>query len=151
MSSGGHSDWYLDCRDLVYGADGPFLAQIIDRELVSVAFDAVGGVGFGGVPLGILVAERRKVRSFAVRLEQKGHGRVGKVVGPLVPGDQVVLIEDVFNTGASVCSAVEALRAAGITVVGVVCLLNRGNPALRSIYGDVPFIALLSAADLETS
>lgn len=149
LAGGGRSDWYLDCRDLVYGVDAPLVAQIIDTELMSLYFDAVGGVGFGGTPLGILVAARRGVRSFAVRLDQKGHGRAGKVLGPLRAGDQVVLVEDVFTTGSSVCSAVEALRAAGIIVATVLCLVNRGNPHLRIIYGDIPFTALLTSADLE--
>lgn len=147
LAGGGRSDWYLDCRELTYGVDGPFLAEIIDRDLVSLQLDAAGGVGFGGLPIALHLAARRHIRSFAVRRELKGHGRVGRVLGPLHSGDQVALIEDVVTTGSSLCSAVEALGDVGVDVVTIVCLVNRGNPALRSLYG-IPFTSLLTAADL---
>lgn len=150
LAGGGLSDWYLDCRDVAYGFEGPTVARMVDHAIVDIDVDAVGGIGFGGVPLALFVARARGKRSFAVRLETKGHGRAGKVVGPVRPGDRVALVEDVFNTGTSVCKGVEALREAGAIVAAVVCVVNRGNPSLKTVYGDVPFFSLLTASDLET-
>lgn len=149
LASGGESDWYVDCRPVLYGIDSSIVAMWVDQELAEVDFDAIGGVGYGGLPVAVLVAQRRQVRSFAVRSEVKNHGIVGKLVGPVSAGDRVVLVEDVFNTGSSVCAAIEALRDAGVEVAQVVCILNRGNPALRSVYGDIPLRSLLTATDLE--
>lgn len=148
MAGGGSSDWYLDCRELTYGIEGTRVARIVSNRLAGMDLDAVGGVGYGGVPIGLLVAQRWQVRSFAVRSDNKHHGRAGKVVGPLLPGDRVALVEDVFSTGSSVCAAVETLRNHGVEVAAVLAILNRGNPALTTIYGEIPFIALVTAADL---
>jgi orotate phosphoribosyltransferase len=149
LAAGGRSDWYLDARPVLYGPERAIVAHMVDDALYAIKLDAIGGVGYGGLPVGLLAAERRKIRSFAVRLESKGHGRTGKVVGPVGPGDRVALVEDVFNTGSSVCSAVEALRDIGAVVAAVVAVVNRGNPALKVVYGDVPFFSLLVASDLE--
>lgn len=148
LAGGDQSDWYIDCRELTYGVEGTRVARMVSTELAGFDLDAVGGVGYGGVPIGILVAQRWQVRSFAVRLDVKGHGRVGKIVGPLLPGDKVALVEDVFTSGSSVCAAVEALRAYGAEVAAVVAIVNRGNPSLTTLYGDIPFRSLVTAADL---
>ena len=148
LAGGDESDWYVDCRPILYGIDNGIVAMWADNE-IELGVDAVGGVGFGALPIAVLVAQRRQIRSFGVRSEVKDHGLAGKVVGDVNPGDRVVVVEDVFNTGSSVCGAVEALRARGAVVVQVVCIVNRGNPALRTVYGDVPFLSLLSASDLE--
>jgi orotate phosphoribosyltransferase len=148
LAAGGESDWYVDCRPVLYGIDNGIVAMWVDSEMV-LDVDAVGGVGFGGLPVAALVAQRRQIRTFGVRSEVKDHGLAGKVVGAVNPGDRVVVVEDVFNTGSSVCGAIEALQAMGAVVVQVVCIVNRGNPALRSVYGDVPFVSLLTSADLQ--
>lgn len=148
LAAGGESDWYVDCRPTVYGIDNGIVAMWVD-SVIDGDVDAVGGVGFGGLPIAVLVAQRRQVRSFGVRSEVKNHGVSGKVVGAVNPGDRVVVIEDVFNTGSSVCGAIEALREKGAEVAQVVCIVNRGNPALRFVYGNVPFVSLLTSSDLE--
>lgn len=149
LAGGGRSDWYLDCRPLLYGIGGMTVAHMVDDVLDAFVVDAIGGVGFGGLPVGLQAAQIRDLPSFAVRLEPKGHGQVGKVVGAVEPGNRVALVEDVFTTGSSVCSAIEALRGAEITVAAVVCVLNRGNPTQRTVSGDVPFFSLVTADDLE--
>lgn len=150
LAAGGESDWYVDCRPVLYGVDNGIVAMWADR-VIDLDVDAVGGVGFGALPIATLVAQRRQIRTFGVRSEVKDHGLAGKVVGAVNPGDRVVVVEDVFNTGSSVCGAIEALRERGAEVVQVVCVVNRGNPALRLVYGDVPILSLLTASDLEDS
>lgn len=148
LAGGGRSDWYIDARPVLYGPERITVAHMVDKVLDDIELDAIGGVGYGGLPVGLLAAELRKLRSFAVRLENKGHGRTGKVVGPIGPGDRVALVEDVFNTGSSVCGAIEALRDIGVGVAAVVAVVNRGNPALKTVYGEIPFFSLLRASDL---
>lgn len=150
LAAGSESDWYVDCRPVLYGIDNGIVAMWVD-SVIDLEVDAVGGVGFGALPIAVLVAQRRQVRSFGVRSEVKDHGLAGKVVGAVNPGDRVVVVEDVFNTGSSVCGAIEALREKGAVVALVVCIVNRGNPALRSFYGDVPVLSLLTSSDLEDS
>ena len=61
------------------------------------------------------------VKAFFVRKETKAHGLQRKVEGPpLEPGERCLIVEDVVTTGGSTVQAIEAVRAEGYDVVGVV-------------------------------
>jgi orotate phosphoribosyltransferase len=101
--------------------------------------DAVGGLTLGADPISYAIsyasaATARPLRAFTVRKEVKGHGTGKLVEGPFREGDSVAVIEDVITTGGSALRAVEALRAAGAIVAGVLGLVDReegGREALE--------------------
>jgi orotate phosphoribosyltransferase len=65
-------------------------------------------------------------KAFFVRKETKQHGLQRQIEGPpLEHGDRVVIVEDVVTTGGSTLQAIEAVRAAGHEIVGVVSVLDR--------------------------
>ncbi len=91
------------------------------------------------------------VRAFTVRKEAKQHGTGKLIEGPFVAGDRVVVVEDVITTGGSALKAVEAVRAAGGTVLGVLALVDReegGREAIEAaglaVRSLVPASALLA-------
>ena len=61
-----------------------------------------------------------------VRSGNKDHGRQNRIEGKLVPGQKVVVVEDLISTGGSVLDAVDALREAGAEVLGVVSIFTYG-------------------------
>ena len=61
-----------------------------------------------------------------VRSSAKDHGRANQIEGKLEAGDKVVVIEDLISTGGSVIDSVNALRAAGANVLGVVSIMTYG-------------------------
>ena len=61
-----------------------------------------------------------------VRSGNKDHGRQNRIEGRLVPGQKVVVVEDLISTGGSVIEVVEALREAGAQVLGVVSIFTYG-------------------------
>ena len=61
-----------------------------------------------------------------VRSGAKDHGRKNKIEGRLLPGQKVVVVEDLISTGGSVIEVVEALREAGAEVLGVVSIFTYG-------------------------
>lgn len=61
-----------------------------------------------------------------VRSGAKTHGRENKIEGKLLPGQKVVIIEDLISTGGSVIEVAEALREAGAQVLGVVSIFTYG-------------------------
>ena len=66
------------------------------------------------------------MKAFFVRKEAKAHGLQRKVEGPpLEPGERCLIVEDVVTTGGSTVQAIEAVRAEGYDVVGVVSILDR--------------------------
>src|SRR5437870_9122467 len=101
-------------------------------------YDAVGGLTLGADPVAAAMlhaaaARGRKLDAFVVRKEGKAHGLQRRIEGPDVAGRRVLAVEDTSTTGASVLTAVEALRAAGAEVVGVAVIVDRGaGDAVRS-------------------
>ncbi len=61
-----------------------------------------------------------------VRSGNKDHGRQNRIEGKLLPGQKVVVVEDLISTGGSVIEVVEALREAGADVLGVVSIFTYG-------------------------
>lgn len=102
--------------------------------------DAVGGLTLGADPIACAISYASAstgtpVRAFTVRKEAKTHGTGKLVEGPFQAGDRVVIIEDTITTGGSARKAVDAVRAAGGTIVGVLALIDReegGREALES-------------------
>src|SRR3984893_12347131 len=65
------------------------------------------------------------IHGFLVRKAEKAHGTGRKIEGFLQPGARVVIVDDVCTTGGSTITAIEAAREAGMTVAGVLCLVDR--------------------------
>lgn len=61
-----------------------------------------------------------------VRSGAKDHGRHNQIEGRLVPGQKVVVVEDLISTAGSVLEVVDVLREAGAQVLGVVSIFTYG-------------------------
>ena len=61
-----------------------------------------------------------------VRGEAKSHGRTNRIEGKMEPGTKVVVVEDLISTGGSAIDVVEALRAEGAEVLGIVSIFTYG-------------------------
>jgi len=88
--------------------------------------DVIAGVATGAIGIGILVAESLGLPFVYVRPEPKKHGRQNQVEGFLQKGQNVVIVEDLISTGNSSLLAVEALRAAGANIKGMVAVFTYG-------------------------
>ena len=69
-----------------------------------------GGLAVGAIPLGLAVGLASGRPSFAVRKEAKGHGVGGRMAGPVVPTDHVLVVEDTATSGGSIIEAIDALE-----------------------------------------
>ncbi len=61
-----------------------------------------------------------------VRSGTKDHGRANQIEGKLLPGQKVVVIEDLISTGSSAIEVVNALRQAGAVVLGIASIFTYG-------------------------
>ena len=61
-----------------------------------------------------------------VRSGAKDHGRNNQIEGKLLPGQKVVVVEDLISTGGSVIKVVDVLREAGADVLGIVSIFTYG-------------------------
>jgi orotate phosphoribosyltransferase len=87
--------------------------------------------------------------AFVVRKAAKEHGMQRRIEGIEVSGQRVLAVEDTSTTGASVLTAVEALREAGANVVGVATVVDRDTGAREAIEAaGLAYRSLLNLADL---
>lgn len=130
-ASGWNSPIYTDNRKTL---SYPDIRSFIKVELSRVIMeqfkdvDVIAGVATGAIAQGALVADTLGLPYIYVRSTPKDHGLENLVEGSLKPGQKVVVIEDLISTGHSSLKAVEAIRAAGAEVVGMVALFTYGFP-----------------------
>jgi orotate phosphoribosyltransferase len=166
LSSGGTSDYYVDCRTTTLHAEGGRLTghAILDLlEENGIVAEAVGGLTLGADPIVSNVATASAWRAlsnpaapvlhgFLVRKAEKAHGTGRRIEGFNQPGARVVIVDDVCTTGASTINAIEAVREAGMTVAAVVCIVEReeanGRPAVEAAAAGAPFLRLFTANDV---
>lgn len=162
LASGRRSTLYVDCRLTTMHPEGQLLIGRVGLAALRASgwpVDAVGGLTLGADPIAYaiahasaLAAERgdgEMVRAFTVRKEAKQHGTGKLIEGPFSAGDRVVVVEDVITTGGSALKAVDAVRAAGGTILGVLALVDRqegGREALEA--AGLQVMSLVTAAEL---
>lgn len=157
LASGKESDFFIDCKQTVLGAEGHALVgELMFEQLQTLpACKAVGGVELGGCPLASAVSlisfQRGKpLPALYVRKERKDHGSAKLVEGDriLEPDLPVVLLEDVVTSGGSSLRAVETLRAAGVKVVAIAALVDRSEGGAQAIAdAGLAFDALYTRSD----
>lgn len=126
-ASGRKSPIYCDNRlTLSYPEIRTFIRQryvdIINDQFGEV--DVIAGVATGGIAQGALVAQELGKPFVYVRSEAKSHGLTNQIEGEIHEGQSVVVIEDLVSTGKSSLVAVDALRAKGCVVKGMVAIFT---------------------------
>ena len=141
LSSGQRADWYIDLRRvLLSGASAALAGRVMLAVTADLGYDAVGGLTLGADPVAAAMmhgafVQGRSLDAFVVRKTGKAHGLQRRIEGPDVAGRRVLAVEDTSTTGASVLTAVEALREAGAEVAGVAVLVDRGARAAVAARG----------------
>jgi orotate phosphoribosyltransferase len=128
-ASGWYSPIYCDNRmSLGFPEIRSFIKLCLAQKIKQVfpECEAIAGVATAGIPQGVLVAESMDLPFLYVRSKPKGHGLENLIEGKYSPGQKVVVLEDLISTGGSALKAVEALRKAGIKVLGLASIFNYG-------------------------
>jgi orotate phosphoribosyltransferase len=118
FTSGWASPVYNDSRWLISFPDVrttlmDFAVATIDRDIGREKIDAVAGGETAGIPFAAWVADRLHLPMQYVRKKAKGFGRNAQIEGQLIPGQRVLLVEDLATDGRSKVNFVKALREAG--------------------------------------
>src|SRR5689334_4471064 len=117
LSSGGLSDYYIDCRTTTLDARGAQLTgQVFLDEIQRRGWkaDAIGGLTMGADPIVVAVAVTSgSLSGFLVRKAEKQHGTGQRIEGFREKGARVVIVDDVCTTGASTVEAIAAARDFG--------------------------------------
>lgn len=156
LSSGGTSDYYVDCRTTTLDARG---AQLTGRVFLDEIQQrgwrpqAIGGLTMGADPVVVAVAVTSgEIHGFLVRKADKQHGTGQRIEGFRGKSARVVIVDDVCTTGASTVQAIETAREFGFEIVGAMCLVEReeanGRPAVEKAAAPAPFVSIFTAADV---
>jgi len=154
LTSGATAQYYVDAKRAILRPAGfRALAELVAGYAGRWDCTAVGGLTMGAdAPACAALAGGADVKAFFVRKEAKAHGLQRKVEGlPLEPGERCLIVEDVVTSGDSTVQAIEAVRAEGHQVVGVVTVLDRlagGEDAIRAASGWAPYEALATIDDV---
>src|SRR3954466_4573739 len=172
LSSGGTSDYYVDCRTTTLHAEGARLSgRVVYDEIQKHHWEpqAIGGMTMGADPIvvavSILSAQMVQTRAparvkghdvseylihgFLVRKAEKSHGTGQRIEGFRQKGARVVIVDDVCTTGASTIQAIAAAREYGFEVAGVICLVEReeagGRAAAEQAAAPARFLSIYTA------
>ena len=156
LSSGGTSDYYIDCRTTTLDAKGSRLTgEVFAEEIKRRGWKAraIGGLTMGADPIVVAVAVvSGELDGFLVRKAEKQHGTGQRIEGFRTKGARVVIVDDVCTTGSSTVQAIEAAREFGFEVVGVMCLVEReeakGRPNVEKSATPAPFVSIFTANDV---
>jgi orotate phosphoribosyltransferase len=178
LSSGGTSDYYIDCRTTTLDAEGARLTGRVFLDLIQSKKwkpRAIGGLTMGADPIVVAVAQltaqivqtqapaRSKesvasdslIHGFLVRKQEKAHGTGQRIEGFRQKGAPVVIVDDVCTTGSSTIQAIEAAREFGFKIAGVACLVEReeagGRAAVEKTAGDAEFVSIFRSADVRVA
>ena len=131
LASGKQASYYLDGKQITLDSSG---AKLIAEGILDLLGQplpvAVGGMAIGADPITAAVITMAAVRGLPlkgilVRKEPKGHGTNKYIEGPVSPGDDVAIVEDVVTTGGSSLEAIERVEAFGLKVSCVVAIIDR--------------------------
>jgi orotate phosphoribosyltransferase len=155
LSSGQTADYYIDLRRITLdGTAAPIVGRVMRSLVADWDFAAVGGLTLGADPVATAMlhaaaAAGARLDAFVVRKQGKAHGLQQRIEGAPVAGRRVLAVEDTSTTGASVLTAVEALREAGAEVIGVATIVDRNTGAQEAVEAaGLPYRAAISTSEL---
>lgn len=100
------------------------LAQTIRQYYPEV--EVLMGTSTAGIAHAAITATKLNLPMGYVRSGAKDHGRQNQIEGRLLPGQKVVVVEDLISTAGSCLEVVEVLREAGAEVLGIVSIFTYG-------------------------
>lgn len=94
--------------------------------------DGIVAVASGGTDHSRGLADLMSLPMVTVLQEAKKHGTGRLIYGKLQPGSNCLAVDDVFNTGKSIFTAINHLRATGLVVTHALCITDYGLSSTRA-------------------
>jgi len=138
LSSGKLSPYYIDLRMIPGDPKGlrtviEIYESVVKSSVGLSSFDRIAGVPTAGVPYASILAFRLAMPFLYVRTGSKAHGGERRVEGKLLPGDRVLIVDDLVTTGKNTLHAAESIRAEGGRVEHAVFLIDRQEGGQASL------------------
>ncbi len=153
LASGAMSQFYVNCKPVTLDPEGMYLVGHLMFDAIRDSdCTGVGGLTFGADPIAVATSfasylEKKPLKAFSIRKEQKDHGVIKWVEGEMSEGEKVVIIDDVVTTGGSTIKAIERARAQGLDVIQVVTLVDRQEGGIEKITQHVENVSAIITRD----
>jgi len=152
LTSGRTSPYYIDLRIVPSFPDAfnrvcDVYVRLIKKELGEEGFDRIAGIPTAGIPFASLMAYQLRKPFLYIRQSSRLHGRERGVEGIIMPGDRVLLVDDLITTGGSLRKAARAIRAEGGVVDHALVLLDREEGGKQRLAEDNINLHYLLTAD----
>src|SRR3989337_194907 len=139
LTSGRISPYYIDLRVVPSFPDAfqrvcNLYVKLLERDLGVENVDRIAGIPTAGMPFASVVAFHMKKPFVYIRSKVKTHGRERRIEGVLMPGNRVLLVDDLITTGLSLRKAAKAIRSEGGVVADALVMVDReegGKERLR--------------------
>ena len=153
LASGQTSQYLIDAKRAILRPAGfAALAELVAECVATHHATAVGGMTMGADPIACAaLAGGADVKAFFVRKEPKAHALGRRIEGPpLAHDDRCLIVEDVVTTGGSTIRAIEAVRAEGHEICGVLAICDRlaGGAEAIERAAQAPFTALTTIDEI---
>ena len=141
LTSGEVSPYYLDLRVVPSFPDAfsricDLYIDLIRSDVGADGFDRIAGIPTAGISFASIAAYHLKKPFIYVRTAERQHGRGRQVEGILLPGDRVLLMDDLITKGGSILKSAEAVRAEGGVVTDAVVLMDREENGKQNLAND---------------
>lgn len=156
LASGKRSKYYFDSKLTTLTSEGAHVTARCFLDVVranGIQAQAIGGMTLGADPIVSAVAalshtEGPALDAFIVRKEEKGHGTMKWIEGPVQAGMKVIIVDDVVTTGGSTLKAIEKAQEFGLEVVAVIALLDREEGGTETLSARFPFFPVTRRTEI---
>jgi orotate phosphoribosyltransferase len=140
LSSGKHSNRYCQCAKLLMHADkSEEVLKVVSEKVKDIDFDIVVGPAMGGIIVAYELG--RQLKKPAIFTERENGEMTLRRGFEILPGQKVLITEDVVTTAKSSVEVAELIKSLGGEVVGIASIVDRTT-------GEIPY-PLYSAVKLE--
>jgi orotate phosphoribosyltransferase len=141
LTSGKVSPYYIDLRIVPSFPDAfqricDLYVKLIKSDIGTNNFDRIAGIPTAGIPFASLAAYHLKKPFLYVRPHERLHGRERLIEGILMPGDRVLLMDDLITSGGSLTRAATSIRTEGGLVMDAVVLMDREEGGKENLAKD---------------
>jgi len=156
LASGRISPYYIDLRIVPSFPDAfqrvcNLYVKLLEKDLGIENVDRIAGIPTAGMAFASVVAYQVKKPFVYIRPKVKLHGRERRIEGILMPGNRVLLVDDLVTTALSLGKAAKAIRAEGGVVSDALVMLDREEGGKERLAKDnIKLHYLLTAREAAT-
>jgi orotate phosphoribosyltransferase len=151
LRSGATSNTYFD--KYRFEADPALLRRIgmAMQALIPPGITVLAGLEMGGIPIVTMLGQLTGLPTAFLRKEPKTYGTCRYAEGADLPGERVLMVEDVVSSGGAILNTLDMLRADAVEPIGAICVIDRETGGMEALAAKgLPLRSLLTMSRIES-